>query len=91
MFPNDTVPGSYNVSFNNKKTNPIITKELSAQMIERGLDNYERIVILGGKNYEEMANEVFSSKEILTPLSDCKRVGYMMSKLNDSIKREVPL
>ena len=43
------------------------------------------------KNYEEMANEVFSSKEILTPLSDCKGIGYMMSKLNDSIKRGVPL
>ncbi|GFP27693.1 hypothetical protein HKBW3S43_00110 [Candidatus Hakubella thermalkaliphila] len=91
LFPSDIVPGPYNVSFNDRKTNPITTKELSAQMAERKLSNYERIVILGGKNYVEMANEVFSSKEILTPLSDCKGIGYMMGKLNDSIKRGVPL
>jgi hypothetical protein len=91
LFPSDIVPGPYNVSFNDRKTNPITTKELSAQMAERKLSNYERIVILGGKNYVEMANEVFSSKEILTPLSDCKGIGYMMGKLNDAIKRGVPL
>jgi len=91
LFPNDIVPGPYNVSFNDRKTNPITTKELSAQVMERGLDNYERIVVLGGKNYVEMANEVFSSKKIITPLSDCKGIGYMMCKLNDSIKRGVTL
>lgn len=91
LFPNDIVPGPYNVSFNDRKTNPITTNGLSAQVKEKGLDSYERIVILGGKTYVEMANEVFSSKEILTPLSDCKGIGYMMGKLNDAIKRGVPL
>jgi hypothetical protein len=91
LFPNDIVPVSYNVSFNDRKTNPITTKELSAQVKEKELDRYGQIVILGGKNYVEMANEVFSSKEILTPLSDCKGIGYMMGKLNDAIKKGVPL
>jgi hypothetical protein len=91
LFPNDIVPGPYNVSFNDPKTNPITTKELSTQVMEKDIDNYDRIVILGGKNYVEMVNEVFSSKEILTPLSECKGLGYMMVKLNDSIKRGIPL
>ena len=91
LFPDDIVPGPYNVSFNDRKTDPITIKELSAQVKEKELDNYKRITILGGKNYVEMANEVFSSKEILSPLSDCKGIGYMMGKLNDSIKRGVPL
>jgi len=91
LFPNDIVPGPYNASFNDPKTNPVTTKELSAQVMEKDIDNYDRIVILGGKNYVEMANEVFSSKEILTPLRECKGIGYMMGKLNDSIKRGVPL
>jgi len=91
LFPNDIVLGPYNVSFNDKKTNPITTKELSAQMMGKGLDSYERIVILGGKTYVEMANEVFSPKGIHTPLSDCKNIMHMMGKLNDSIKRGVPL
>lgn len=55
------------------------------------MDNYERIVILGGKTYVEMANEVFSLKEILTPLSESKGIGYMMGGLNDAIKRGIPL
>jgi len=38
-----------------------------------------------------MLKEVFSSKEILAPLSECKGIGYMMSKLNDAIKRGVLL
>ncbi|RLL82849.1 hypothetical protein CN13_05965 [Petrotoga sp. HKA.pet.4.5] len=91
LFPNDIVPGPYNVSFNDRKANPITTKELSAQVKEKELDSYGPIVILGGKNYVEMANKVFSSKEILTPLSNCKGIGYMMGKLNDAIKKGVPL
>lgn len=37
LFPNDVVLGPYNVSFNDRKTNPITTKELSAQVIEKDL------------------------------------------------------
>jgi len=91
LFPDDIVLGPYNVSFNDRKTKPISTKELSAQVTERQLDNFEQIVIVAGKNYVEIAKKVFSSSEIFTPLSDCKGIGYMIGKLNDSIKREVPL
>lgn len=89
LFPDDIVPGSYNVSFNDRKTNPITTKKLSAQVTVKGLDYYDKIIVLGGKNYVVMANEVFSSKEILTPLSDCKGIGYMMGRLKNAIKRGV--
>lgn len=54
LFPNDIVPCSYNVSFNDRKTNPITTKELSAQARGKKLDRYEQIVVLGGKTYIEM-------------------------------------
>jgi len=49
LFPDDIVPGPYNVSFNDKKTNPITIKELSVQKSEKGLDAYDRIIVLGGK------------------------------------------
>jgi len=35
LFSNDIVPGTYNVSFNDRKTNPIAIKELSAQVKEK--------------------------------------------------------
>jgi len=91
LFPNDIVPGPYNVTFNDRKTNPITTRKLSAQAKEKGLDSYERIVVLSGKNYVKMVKEVFSSKEVLAPLSGCKGIGYMVGKLNEAIKKGVPL
>jgi len=91
LFPNDVVPGPYDVSFNDKRINPITTKELLSQAIEKELDNYQPIVVVGGKNYVGITKEVFSSKEILTPLSDCKGIGYMMSRLQDAVRRKVPL
>lgn len=89
LLPDDIVPGPYNVSFNYRKTNPITTKELSAQVNKKKLDIYERIMILGGKTYVKMANKVFLQREVLTPLSGCKGIGYMMGKLNEAIKRGV--
>lgn len=91
LFPDDIVPGSYNVSFNDRKSNPITTTELSHQVREKGLDRYEEIVVLGGKNYVEIAAKVFSQKESHTPLSDCKGIGYMMGRLKTAITRGVPL
>ena len=86
LFPNDIIPGPYDVSFNNKDSKQISVKELSFLANEKALYKYEKIVILGGKNYIEIAKKVFAKKEINIPLKDCKGIGYMMSKLNESIK-----
>lgn len=85
------VSGQYNISFNDIKTNPITLKKLSSQVVEKRLDNFEKIEVLGGKNYVNIIKKVFSEKDICIPLSDCKGIGYMISKLNDAIKRGVPL
>jgi len=91
LFPDDVVPGPYNISFNDKNTNPITVKELRSQAKDKGLCNYERIVVLGGKNYTQIIKDIFQNKEIHDPLVDCKGIGYMMGKLNEAIKRGVPL
>jgi len=91
LFPDEIIPGPYNVSFNNKTTSPISQNELSNQLIEKGLKTFDRIIVLGGRNYVNMINEVFQRKEIHTPLIDCRGIGYMMRKLNESIRRGVPL
>lgn len=89
LFPDDMVPGPYNVSFNDRKTYPITIELLSAQAIKNGLKDYDEIVVLGGKNYIEMVNGIFTEKKIITPLRDCKGIGYMMGLLNDSIKKAI--
>ena len=91
LFPDDIVSGPYNVSFNDIRTNPITLKKLSSQVVEKRLDNFEKIVVLGGKNYVNIIKKVFSGRDIYIPLSDCKGIGYMISKLNDAMKRGFPL
>jgi len=59
LFPDDIVPGPYNVTFNDKRTNPISVEELSKQVKEKGLDRYEKILVLGGKKYVSMVRKVF--------------------------------
>jgi hypothetical protein len=90
LFPDDVVPGPYDVTFKNKSTNPISQDELSKQIIEKGLDKFDRIVVLGPKDYVDRVKAVFSQKEIHTPLSGYRR-GEKIKKLNDAIQRGIPL
>ena len=85
LFPDDIIPGPYNVTFNDKKTNPISSEALSKQAIKKSLDIFEKIIVIGGKNYTDRISEVFSDKDIFSPLKGCKGMGYMMGKLNDAL------
>jgi hypothetical protein len=85
LFPADIVPGPYNVTFNDKNTNPISTENLSRQVKKKGLDIFGEIIVLGGKNYTDRISEVFSDKDIFAPLKGCKGMGYVMGKLNEAL------
>jgi len=85
LFPDDMVPGPYNVTFNDKRTNPISVEELSKQVKEKGLDKYEKILVLGGKKYVSVVRKVFSKKKIYVPLEGYKGIGYMMNRINKAI------
>ncbi|MCL0051946.1 hypothetical protein M1M92_00400 [Peptococcaceae bacterium] len=87
LFPDDILSGSYNVTFNDKSTNSITIEGLKSQAEEKGLYDYDKIIVLGGKNYVRIVKNVFQNKEIYSPLSDCKGIGYMMGKLKDAIEK----
>jgi hypothetical protein len=88
LLPGDIVPGPYNVSFNNMSSKPITVQELFQQSTKKGLDQYDTILVLGGKNYTGIASKVFRHKEITAPLTGCKAIGYMMGRLNNLILKE---
>jgi len=90
LFPDDIVPEPYNVTFKKKKTNPITVDELSIQVGEKGLDKYDKIIVLGGQDYSNVIKELFCGKDIYKPLYGL-RMGPSIGKLNDAIKRGVPL
>jgi len=48
LLPDDVIPGPYNVSFNDKKTNPISLKDLARQAEQKKINKYKSVVVLGG-------------------------------------------
>jgi len=49
LFPDEVVPSNYNVTFCKNKSQKISIEELSKQIVEKRLDKFDRIVVLGGK------------------------------------------
>jgi len=90
LFPDEIVPGNYNVTCKNKSQR-ISIEELSKQVAEKGLDKFDRIVVLGGKCYVDIVKEVFRGKEIHAPLIDCRGIGEMMKKINEAVQKGIPL
>lgn len=91
LAPNDIVPSSYNVTFNDLRTKPISIDELTDQANKMGLSGADKVVALGGRKYIEMVKRVFTAAEIDAPLAGCSGIGVMMHHLNqimDIKKRE---
>ncbi|MFW6047375.1 MAG: DUF6884 domain-containing protein [Candidatus Woesearchaeota archaeon] len=63
LSSDDFVPGPYNVSFNDKTTNPISVDELKTQVEEKELNNFDELVVLGGKKYINIIKKVFPDKK----------------------------
>ena len=74
-----------------READPISVEQLSKMAAKKGLSNYDRIVVLGGKAYIDVLGQVFPQKELYTPLSGTPGMGYMLSKLSSALKSEAPL
>lgn len=91
LFPDDIVPGPYNVSFINKSTNPIKLDELKKQAAGKRLNQYLTIVAVGGKGYVKIIRDGFPNKKVIAPLSGCKGIAYMLRELRKAIDRNIML
>jgi hypothetical protein len=58
--PSFPIPGPYNVTFKVPATNPIGVATLREQIRQQGLDQFSRIVGLGGKEYRTRLAEAFA-------------------------------
>jgi len=91
LAPADIVPEPYDVSFNYPGSHPISVDELRKQVQDRDMDKYEEIIVLGGKVYVHIVEEVFPGKKVKAPLSGCRGNGYMMQLLNNAIRNHQKL
>ena len=86
LFPNEIVPGDYNVSFNDPRTNPISVGELRKQAGSKGLTRYDEIMVIAGRRYVNIVKEVFRGKKIIVPLEGIGGLGKMISLLKKAVK-----
>jgi len=91
LFPDDIVPGPYEVTFSEPKTNPITVEELKVQVTNKGLGKCQNIIVITGKEYISRVQRVFPGKEISTPLVNSSSQGNMMRKLRNARERAEPL
>jgi hypothetical protein len=90
LFPNEKIPGQYNVSFLKNTQCKSLQKKFILQIREKHLDRYDSIVLLGGKRYFAAIEPLFSSK-LTNPLQGLRGIGWMMQAINIAIKNNKPL
>lgn len=91
LFPEDIVPESYNVTFKKKSTNPITLEELRIQTKVKRVENFNKFVVLGGREYVKIITDLLHDKEIHRPLEGCKGMGYMIGLMRKAMKEGKPL
>ena len=52
--PKDIIPQNYDACFHKRNSKTISLEELKVQMEKKNFDEYDRIIVLGGKYYTQM-------------------------------------
>ena len=88
IFPDEKISENYNVTFKDPSTNPISVEELKDQAIQKGLVNYDEIVVIAGNRYVNIVEKVFKGKKIIAPLRGLGGIGKMISAMKNAIDKE---
>ncbi|WCK55835.1 hypothetical protein PP175_07885 [Aneurinibacillus sp. Ricciae_BoGa-3] len=87
LFPTDPVPENYNVSFSMNHPDVISVQELKRQVDEKQLSGFDEIVVVAGKKYKRVIEQVFGDGYVYRyPLQGCKGIGYMLQKLKNAVQ-----
>lgn len=65
IHPGFLIPGAYDVTFNDSATHPVSVAVLQEQVVEYGLDEFERVVALGGKAYRIRLEQAFAGTSVI--------------------------
>lgn len=86
LDPDDEIE-DYNVTFKQKKSNPISTIELREQVKTKELDQFDEVVVLGGKEYLKATHEAFRNTDCtITSAFEGLSMGVRMSRINKELK-----
>jgi hypothetical protein len=87
LFPTDQVPENYNVSFSMRHPEIISIQDLKKQAAGKQLDVFDEIVVVAGKKYKKVIEQVFGDRcTYHYPLQGCRGIGYMLQKLKNAVE-----
>jgi len=85
------IPRNYNVSFNLKRSGPVSIEELETQVEKMGLRKFDRVVVLGGKEYANRVVSAFGRGVTVENSLAGLGIGKMQKKLREAIDSGRPL
>lgn len=92
LLPNDIVPENYDASFSMDKREIISNSLLRQQKSYKELNQFNQIVVLGGKKYQPIINEVFQEHDLIEfPLTGTRGIGEMQHRLKTSLLNNQPI
>ncbi|WP_228550194.1 DUF6884 domain-containing protein [Salinibacillus xinjiangensis] len=88
LRPDDEVKGTYDLSFNIKRNPEVISIEtMKQQLDDKGLQHFSNIIMLGGKKFKPIMNQLYSNAQVSFPLHGTKGIGDMQRILKQAIEK----
>lgn len=92
LQPDEMVSEPYNVSFSHRSGAVIPIDRLADQVGEKGLGDFQHLVVLTGKKYKPIVQKSFGpDHHVEMPLLGSRGIGEMQQKLKRSITEGQPL
>lgn len=88
LFPTDIVKENYDLAFDSKSSEIISIESLQTQMKEKGLLEFDEVVLLAGKKHKKVVEKLYSKEKLVYPLEGCKGIGYMLQNLKHAINNQ---
>jgi hypothetical protein len=85
--PDFIVPGSYDVTFNRRASQPVGTREIRQQLAEIRLETYARIVVLGGARYRGVIKSALTGRPELEAKLVFPTAGLGIGKAMQRLKQ----
>ncbi len=84
--PDFVIPENYDVTFKRPDTNPVGVSTLIAQIREKNLDKFDKVVVLGGRDYVDVVTKAFKDFEVTVV---APTLGLPLGKAIAKVKRAV--
>ncbi|MFF1991854.1 DUF6884 domain-containing protein [Bacillus mycoides] len=88
LRPNDIVKENYDLAFDSKSNEIISIEQLKQQMIDKGLLQFDEIVLLAGKKHKKVVTKLYPEEVITYPLEGCQGIGYMLQRLKGAVEAQ---